>query len=63
MADENEDSWLYGDSAEAKDGPSEDPGDELTGDAPYNNDDNSFQQNEDTQGAMDHEPQEGQEVT
>lgn len=62
MADENEDSWLYGESAEIKDGTNENPGDEVTDDAPFN-DGNTFQGNEDTQEAMDHEPQEGQEVT
>lgn len=63
MADENEDSWLYGDSGEPKDGSNENPGDEVTDNAPYNNDDNSFQQNEDSQKEIDNEIHEEQEVT
>ena len=50
MADENEDQWLYGDSQDTKDNFDENINNQLDhNDEPYNNQEDSYQQNEDTQ--------------
>ena len=64
MADENEDQWLYGDSVDGKDSfPENSDSQPAENSNSYNNQDEPYEQNEDTQGEMENEPPEMQEVT
>ncbi|XP_001607096.1 pre-mRNA 3'-end-processing factor FIP1 [Nasonia vitripennis] len=64
MADENEDQWLYGDSADAKDGfPENSDSQPPENDAPYDNQEESYQQNENSQEETENEPPGTQEQT
>lgn len=64
MADENEDQWLYGDSADGKDGfPENSDSQPADNDTAFNNQEDSYQQNEDTQEEHENETSDKQGVT